>query len=99
MFNFIFMLLTIFNSIVTEPTYTQAYSMTAVVVYAENDIVTIENYLGDQFEFVVDDEFEWVVGDITSCLMDDCGTADITDDIIVSVRYGGHTSEWNGLNF
>lgn len=63
------------------------YAMTAVVTKVDraNDIVTIEDCTGNEWQFYgVED---WELYDCASVFMCDNGTPQISDDTIVSVRY------------
>lgn len=63
------------------------YPATMQVTDVTNDLVTMETATGFvyQFEGVED----YTKGDLVSCIMFSNGTADITDDMILSVRYSG----------
>lgn len=66
--------------------------MQAVEIETETNIVTCEDRHGNLWEFVSDDAF---VGDLYTCIMTDNGTPlDETDDIIVTLRFAGETSEY-----
>ena len=52
-----------------------------------NDVVTIETATGFTYEFYGAEDY--TKGDLVSCIMFSNGTADITDDMILSVRYSG----------
>lgn len=64
-----------------------ALSTTVVEVDHFNDIVTVEDFNGNIWEF--EGVEDWEVGDIASCLMDSKGTETIFDDEIVKVKYDG----------
>lgn len=51
----------------------------------DDDTVTVETFMG--FLFVFEGCEDWAEGDACAMIMDDCGTAEITDDKIVMVRY------------
>ena len=70
------------------------YGMTAVVVDISRplDRVTIEDCNGNLWQF--DGVEDYDIGDICSCVMNNCGTDNITDDEIVSVQYGGYFEGW-----
>lgn len=62
-------------------------TMTVTEIDTASDTVILTDYVGHEWSFYgVED---WMVGDICSCIMDDNGTENITDDIIISTRYGG----------
>lgn len=65
------------------------YPMTTVVteLNQEKDEVICIDFNGN--EWVFDGVEDWLVGDIASMIIDDCGTTDIHDDKIVSVKYDG----------
>ena len=63
------------------------YALTCKVVEIDRskDVVTMEDSTGHRWEFYgVED---WEINDCASAIMNDCGTASILDDEIVSVRY------------
>lgn len=70
------------------------YGMTAVVtnVSQATDTVTIEDFNGNLWQFKGIED--WEVDDIASCVMDNQGTAEIKDDVIISARYGGYWKGW-----
>ena len=63
------------------------YPETGKVVEICNDTVTVETSTGNLFEFYGSED--WFVGDIVSMIMDSCGTTEITDDVIIAVKYSG----------
>ena len=52
-----------------------------------NDVVTVETATGFVYQFEGTEDY--TEGDLVSCIMFSNGTADITDDMILSVRYSG----------
>lgn len=58
-----------------------------VEVNYEEDYIVIEDFYGNAwiFEGVED----WIEGDIVAVIMDDNGTEQIEDDIIIDIRYCG----------
>lgn len=66
------------------------YPMSAVVVEldAERDVVVIEDFNGNLWEF--ESIEDWMVGDICACIMNDMGTEIIYDDVIVTTKYCGY---------
>lgn len=69
---------------------TEDYAATGIVVETDDttDTVTVEDFTGNRWCFLgVED---WMPGDICSMVMNDNGTPDITDDIILSARYTGY---------
>ena len=67
------------------------YAMTAEVTNLDynNDVVTIETATGLVFEFYGTEDYD--EGDLVSCVMYTNFTAEVTDDIILNVRYSGYT--------
>ena len=59
------------------------YTMSAVVTDVDADTVTVEDFNGNVWEFYGDG---FAVGEILTLVMDDCGTTNITDDMIVDVK-------------
>ena len=51
------------------------------------DVVTFTDGAGNDWEFYGTED--WMIGDGVAALMDDNGTAIVTDDVIVSARYAG----------
>ena len=68
----------------TNGTY---YALTTVVVEVDrdNDTVTCEDYNGHLWEFYGCED--WEIGDLCNLVMFDCGTAEVTDDVIVRATY------------
>lgn len=73
--------------IMSANTYT---AMTTVVdIETDADTVVCEDATGNLWAFYGAEN--WQVGDMCNLLMHDCGTADITDDIIIRETYVGTT--------
>ena len=51
------------------------------------DVVTFTDGAGNDWSFYGAED--WMIGDGVAALMDDNGTAIVTDDVIVTVRYAG----------
>lgn len=69
--------------------YEHLYPLSTIVydVCEENDIVTIEDFNGNLWQFSgVED---WRKGDICAVIFDSKGTEEIKDDEIIKVRYSG----------
>ena len=65
------------------------YPKTAIVVDANDRLVKVEDYGGNDWVFE-SDAYQWYEGDLVSMIMDDNGTPDNNeDDRIVTVSYGG----------
>lgn len=56
-----------------------------------NDIVTIETATGFVYQFSGTEDY--CENDLVSCIMFSNGTADITDDVIMTVRYSGFDAD------
>ena len=67
------------------------YALTAQVVKIDRaqDIVTVEDSVGNLWEFYGAED--WEIGDCASMVMDDMGTDRIYDDEIVSAQYAAWT--------
>lgn len=79
--------------LVQTTTTTEEYPRTMIVteVDIEADLVILEDNVGFEWQFYgVED---WEVNDICSCIMNDNGTENITDDSIVMTRYNGNLSK------
>lgn len=63
------------------------YPETGKVVEICNDTVSVETYTGNVFEFYGAED--WMIGDCISLIMDGCGTAEVNDDVIITVKYSG----------
>ena len=63
------------------------YPETGKVVEIYDDTVVVETSTGNIFEFFGAED--WFVGDIVSMIMDSCGSTEITDDMIITVKYSG----------
>ena len=69
------------------PTVENEYPLSTVVVSVENDVVTVEDFNGNLWEF--ESAEDWAEGDICAMIMNDCGTEEIHDDEILMTRYCG----------
>lgn len=67
----------------------RTYAMSTIVVDVdhENDIVTLEDFNGFQWQFEGCED--WQVNDICACVMNDNHTPSIFDDVIVNTNYCG----------
>ena len=63
------------------------YPETAKVVEICNDEVVVETCTGNLFAFYGAED--WMIGDCISLIMDGCGTAEVNDDVIITVKYSG----------
>lgn len=75
--------------IVPKAPKTENYPISTIVVelHTDEDVVVVKDFNGNLWEFYGCED--WAVGDICAMIMNDCGTAEIYDDEIVSVRYCG----------
>lgn len=75
-----------------NPSRTESYplSTTVIKINTTNDIVVVEDFNGNVWEFYGCED--WKVGDICAMIMDDCGTVEIYDDKIVTVKYCGEAN-------
>ena len=66
------------------------YPMTTIVreIDNKNDIVTVENNDGELFQFIGIED--WQINDICSLMLDNNGTENIYDDIIIKTIYNGN---------
>ena len=80
-------------AIITNDAPSTDYAMTCKVVEIdhEKDLVTVVDSNG--FEWTWEGVEDWQIGDCASLLMNDSGTDEIFDDVILSMRFNG----W-GLN-
>ena len=69
------------------------YSLSTVVteINIKDDSITVEDSNGNLWDFYGIED--WEVGDGCSLLMDNNGTENIEDDIIISTQY--HTTNWD----
>lgn len=72
----------------------ETYAITTVVVSLDydTDTVEVEDFNGNVWAF--DDCEDWQLFDVCSLVMDDNNTANIYDDVIVSMRYNGWLDGW-----
>lgn len=63
------------------------YPETGKVVSISGDAVMVETSTGNIFEFYGSED--WFVDDTVSMIMDSCGTANVKDDVVVTVKYSG----------
>ena len=92
---FIVCIISIITLIVFKVNKKENYPMTGIVteVDRKNDIVTIEDFNGNIWEFEGCED--WEENDICSCIMNNKGTENIKDDEIVKVKYSGYFEGWN----
>lgn len=66
------------------------YPMITIVreIDNKNDIVTVENNDGELFQFIGIED--WQINDICSLMLDNNGTENIYDDIIIKTIYNGN---------
>ena len=64
------------------------YPEAAKVVDITDDVVTVETFTGNQFQF--DGAEDWECDDIISMIMWGNNTKEVTDDEIVRVKYSGY---------
>lgn len=76
----------------SEAFYPQTFIVTEVAESGESQLVTIETVTGFLYQFE-SDAGDWTPGDLCACIMNDNGTPEITDDIVIDARYSGIT-EW-----
>ena len=70
----------------------ELYPQTTIVVKVYNDVVTLQDFNGNLWEFTGAED--WQVGDICSCIMNNNGTENIFDDEIIKVEYDGYFPIW-----
>ena len=63
------------------------YPETAKVVSISGNEVVVETCTGNLFAFYGAED--WFVDDTVSMIMDSCGTANVKDDVIITVKYSG----------
>jgi len=83
----------VFTAIVVNNSLKKEYPQSMIVVQIDEatDTVTCEDATGNLWQFKgVED---WCVDDIAAMIMNDNGTAEISDDEIISVRYCGSCSD------
>lgn len=66
------------------------YPKTMIVTEVNEESDTVILIDNEGFEWEIYGVEDWEIGDIGSCIMNDNGTEDITDDEIVDIRYGGY---------
>jgi len=66
-------------------------SMVVVQIDEATDTVTCEDATGNLWQFK--DVEDWCIDDVAAMIMNDNGTAEISDDEIISVRYCGSRSD------
>ena len=76
---------------VTPWQYNNLYARCCVIVdieYGEDgvNLIVIEDCNGFQFAYY-DDADDLLIGDAMSCIFDDNGTEEVTDDMVVAARY------------
>ena len=70
-------------------TFGRTYAMSTIVVNVdyENDIVTLEDFNGFQWQFEGCED--WQVNNVCACVMNDNHTPSIFDDVIINTNYCG----------
>ena len=78
----------------TEGLYPQTFIVTDVTPEAptETQLVTIKTVTGFVYQFE-SDAGDWMPGDLCACIMDDNGTPEIIDDMVIDANYSG-IAEW-----
>ena len=77
---------------ITTTATAETYPQTFIVTDTTDDILTLETFTGHTFQaYGVED---YMVGDMVAAIMDDNGTDNITDDIILQLRYSGYVDGW-----
>lgn len=74
----------------TAETYPQTFIVTETDQAA--DLLTLETFTGFTFQAYGIEDYE--TGDIVAAIMEDNNTDDITDDIILQLRYTGYVDGW-----
>ena len=72
---------------ILKPEPENRYPETGVVVEIYDDSVVVETSTGNLFEFYGSED--WFIGDCVSMIMDSCGTVEVNDDMIITVKYSG----------
>lgn len=69
------------------------YPETAIIqeVNYNTDVVTVQTLNGNTFQFEGIEDYQ--AGDIVSMIMDSKKTPEVTDDIILSVKYSGYIQQ------
>ena len=72
----------------------EMYPQVMLIVEAdrEEDIIILEDFNGNQW--VWEGVEDWMVGDVVAVLMDDNNTKDITDDVMMELKYCGWLEGW-----
>ena len=83
-------------ALLATPAHAATYPATMVVteINPTTDVVTMETATGHIYEMTGAEDY--MVGDLVSLIMDDKGTADITDDEILDARYAGWWIDTDG---
>lgn len=76
-------------ALLATPAHAATYpaTMKVIAINPTTDVVTMETATGHMYEMTGVEDY--LVGDLVSLIMDDKGTADITDDEILSAHYAG----------
>ena len=64
----------------------------AEVETEKNYWLTLEDFNGNKWAYISENA-DWLEGDIVSLIMCDNGTEDITDDMIIYVKYSGYSEK------
>lgn len=72
-----------------EPKSEYPETFTVIATNVGADYIVLRNFTGHFY--VWGNCEDWEPGDIASAIMNDNGTADVTDDIIVTLKYSGYT--------
>ena len=89
------MILILILMVIAPVAQAELYPMTARVYMVDEftDTVIVETFTGFLFSF--EGVEDWAEDDCCALIMDDCGTAEISDDLIISARYSG----WELVNW
>lgn len=72
-----------------EPSHEYPETFTVISTNVGANYIVLRNFAGHFY--VWGNCEDWEPGDIASAIMNDNGTADVTDDIIVTLKYSGYT--------
>ena len=67
------------------------YPSCGIVTEIEGDVVIYTESNGNSFSFLGAED--WMVGDIVAVIMSDCGTPEVTDDMVIQTQYCGYAGK------
>ena len=82
------------DDILVTPTERGIYATTMMVCNINQDIITVMDTQGNEFEFLSDCPEDYTLNDLVACTMDNMGTSNILDDALINAYYSGNITDF-----